>query len=138
MNTRFQIFPVPIPAWAWFPVAMILLSSVEGNYRFFSTKYRTLQYGMTYTQVEATLGVPPGDYTGKGKIVFPNKKMALIVNDDAKVWWGRDGRVTIILDAQGKVKIKTFDQYHVTPRICVEFSKICESTSKWSYEPKAD
>jgi hypothetical protein len=74
-----------------------------------------IKVGMTLSEVEATIGAPPGDYgVGKGEIEFwtgrepPRGKL----RNDYKAWLGQTGAICVWFDANGKAAdYEVFDVY---------------------------
>jgi len=78
--------------------------------------YQKIQEGMTQQEVEAILDGPP-----RWEVEAKDLRDELIFHEDRKLaseWWGRNGLITVLYDANGRVSKKFFEDlpFEAKPR----------------------
>ena len=63
--------------------------------------FELVREGMTYDEVCATVGGPPGDYLTRRPLIFPTSPM---IYEHAQVWTANDAYLIVYLDGSGRVE----------------------------------
>jgi hypothetical protein len=79
--------------------------SLAPPYRITQSVSKQIRAGMTRQEVEALIGVPPGDFPpgGSVKITFYRNQNVPSAWDKSELWRGRDTAIAVYFDHDGKV-----------------------------------